>query len=84
MQGQSGGELTDKGFTQAKLLSKRLAEIKFSEIFVSDLNRTKQTAEMIVCHHQNTPLTYDERLRERCGGIFEGKPISVLRNTAKV
>lgn len=39
--------LTNKGIKQANLLAKRLRKEKFSEFYCSDLNRAKQTADII-------------------------------------
>jgi len=47
---ESEGEnpnLTRKGIKQAKLLAKRLKELKVDEFYCSDLNRAKQTSEII-------------------------------------
>ena len=48
IQGQTEGELVKEGFDQAKLLGKKLNEIKFNNIYCSDLNRTKQTLKEIL------------------------------------
>ncbi len=84
MQGHQGGELTDKGFKQAKCLGDRLSSIKFNEIYVSDLNRTRQTADMIIRHYEYPKVIYDKRIRERCGGILEGKPLAIFKQMAVV
>lgn len=84
MQGHQGGELTDKGFAQAKTLGERLSNLKFDQIYVSDLNRTKQTADMILGYHGGTQVIYDKRIRERCGGILEGKPLNKFKEIATV
>jgi hypothetical protein len=39
---------------------------------------------MVICYHKDTPVMYDSRIRERCGGILEGKPIKTLIDLAKV
>ena len=39
--------LTKKGIKQAKYLAKRLAKLEFDKFYCSDMNRTKQTAEII-------------------------------------
>ena len=39
--------LTKKGIKQAKHLSKRLKKDKFNEFYCSDMNRAKQTAEIV-------------------------------------
>ena len=84
IQGHSGGELTEKGLIQAGLIAKRLADVKFSEIYVSDLNRTVQTSESILKYHSEGKVIYEKRIREKCGGVLEGKPLSYGRELAKV
>ncbi|MBU1129339.1 MAG: histidine phosphatase family protein [Nanoarchaeota archaeon] len=39
--------LTKKGISQANLLGKKLKKIKFDEFYCSDLNRAKQTSEIV-------------------------------------
>lgn len=39
--------LTPKGIKQAKLLAKRLSKKDFDEFYSSDMNRTKQTSEIV-------------------------------------
>jgi broad specificity phosphatase PhoE len=51
---------------------------------VSDLNRTIQTANQIIKHHTTTPVIYDNRIREKSGGILEGKLIKFLKELAEV
>ncbi len=55
--------LTKKGIEQAKRLSKKLEKIDFDVIFISELKRTKQTAEIINLHHK-IPLKVDARLND--------------------
>ncbi len=55
--------LTGKGIEQAKRLAKNLENIDFDVIFISELKRTKQTAEIINVHHE-IPLKVDNRLND--------------------
>tara|TARA_Y100000310_G_C20688625_1_gene820728 strand:+ start:285 stop:878 length:594 start_codon:yes stop_codon:yes gene_type:complete len=64
--------LTKEGETQAKKLAERLKDEEFDVVFVSDLHRTKETAEIILKNHKNKPK-HDKRIRESHGGDFEGK-----------
>eukprot|EP00347_Sterkiella_histriomuscorum_P004203 403361353 len=82
IQGQQGGELTQKGVEQAKLVSQRLLNEKFDAIYCSDLNRTLQTASHIVEFHQQTQFFPDSRLREKSGGVLEGQPLSAFKKEA--
>lgn len=65
--------LSADGVKQAAAIAERLKSETFDAIYVSDLTRTKQTAEPIIRTHPNTPATFDERLREKHLGIHEGK-----------
>jgi 2,3-bisphosphoglycerate-dependent phosphoglycerate mutase len=71
--GQADHPLSDEGLRQAALLAERLAEETFDAIYVSDLTRTRQTAEPIIATHPETPVTYDPRLREKHLGVLEGQ-----------
>ncbi|KAJ1487293.1 histidine phosphatase superfamily, partial [Baffinella frigidus] len=46
--GQNASGLTPRGVKQAVLVAKRLQGIHFSAIYISDLSRTKQTADPII------------------------------------
>ncbi len=58
--------------------------MKFSEAYISDLNRTIQTASEILCYHKGVDVTFEKRLREKSGGILEGKPLITTQKLAKV
>ena len=66
--------LTTKGERQAELLGIRLADERFSRIFVSDLGRAVATAEAVAVHHKNVPMEQHLALRECSWGEFEGRP----------
>ena len=78
MQGQTQGELNEKGREQAQQVAQRLAAEPLDAIVASDLHRAVQTAEIIAAPHglmvQTTPL-----LRERDWGGFTGRYIPELR-----
>ncbi len=73
-QGQSFGTLSEKGKEQAQKVAERLKEQAFDIAYVSDLERTKDTAKEILKHHPDVPVLYTKNLRERSWGIFEGRP----------
>lgn len=73
-QGHIGGTLSKKGIKQAKLLAKRLSDIKINLIFTSDLRRARDTAKEIAKFHPESKFIKDKRLRERNFGIYNGKP----------
>ena len=78
MQGQTQGELNDKGRDQARQVAQRLACEQLDAVVASDLRRAIQTAEIIATPHgmtvQMTPL-----LRERDWGGFTGRFIPELK-----
>ncbi|MFH1425511.1 MAG: histidine phosphatase family protein [archaeon] len=63
--------LTPKGKKQAVEAKKKLGEIEFDVVFVSDFIRTQETAE-IVSKDWGVPIFVDERISEAKTG-FEGK-----------
>lgn len=78
MQGQTQGELNDKGKEQATLVSNRLAGEQFDAVIASDLHRAIQTAEIISePHHLQVSTT--SLLRERDWGSFTGRYIPDLK-----
>lgn len=78
MQGQTQGELNDKGRDQVRQVAQRLACEQLDAVVASDLRRAIQTAEIIATLHgmtvQTTPL-----LRERDWGGFTGRFIPELK-----
>ncbi len=63
--------LTRTGIKQAKRLSEKLKGAKIDHIFVSELRRTQQTADVVNEYH-NAPVGVDARLNDNRSG-FEGK-----------
>jgi len=70
-QGHNDSPLTKKGLDQAKAVANHLAEVQFSSIYSSDLDRACKTAEQIY-KISGIKIITDARLRERNLGIFEG------------
>lgn len=64
--------LTDVGHQQAAALADKLKDVTFEHVFVSELRRTQQTADIVNKHH-GVPVTIDRRLNDNRTG-FEGKP----------
>lgn len=71
-------KLTPKGREEAVAAAKKLAHEKIDMIFASDLDRTKETAE-IVSKALGIPVHFDPRLRELNLGALSGKPGSAYR-----
>lgn len=70
-QGHLDSPLTPRGESQARVLARRLAGVKFGALYSSDLGRASRTADIIAqaTGHEVRP---DPRLRERHLGIFQG------------
>lgn len=78
MQGQTQGDLTERGREQAQQVAERLVQEHLDAVIASDLRRAIQTAEIIAAPHGlsviQTPL-----LRERDWGGFTGRFIPDLK-----
>lgn len=71
IQGHKDSPLTPLGIQQAEAAAGRLAGIKFSAIYSSDLGRAYNTAQIIAQYH-NCEIEASKLLRERNFGILEG------------
>ncbi len=71
-QGCTDIPLDAEGMEQARRVAERLAAESWDVIYTSDLQRAKQTGEIIQKKLGRVPLFTDERLRERSGGKTEG------------
>ena len=78
MQGQTQGELNEKGREQARQVAERLAAEQVDAVVASDLHRAEQTAEIISAPH-GLPVMTTPLLRERDWGSFTGRFIPDLR-----
>lgn len=72
VEGQRGGMLTNHGREQVEKTAIALSGIYTDMIWSSDLKRARQTATAIGNFHTDTQVQYEERLRERSLGIYEG------------
>ncbi len=77
IQGQSDSVLNETGKLQAKKISQKLKNIKFDNVFSSDLSRTKETAEIIALEKKLKVQT-TKALRERRWGRLEGKSTKII------
>jgi len=73
--------LTSRGFDQAKTLAEKFKQIPLEHIFVSELRRTQQTAEIVNQFHR-IKVEVDYRLNDHHTG-FEGKPYEELTKALK-
>lgn len=74
--------LSKEGFYQAAYMSNELKNFKFDIVFCSPLQRTIQTAQVIM-ENQNCPLVLDDRIIERDCGDLTGSTYSELENHPK-
>lgn len=73
LQGKSDVPLNNEGRSQAMELARILRSIDFSACYSSDLQRTKETAEILL-NGRTISIETDFRWRERDCGAWEGKP----------
>ncbi|XP_059182030.1 fructose-2,6-bisphosphatase TIGAR B [Centropristis striata] len=77
--------LSETGAQQAEAVGLYLKDITFNNVFVSNLQRAVQTAEIILrnnTHCSGTEMLLEPLLRERGFGIAEGRPKEDLKNMA--
>ena len=72
MQGWSDAPLTEKGISQVTQTAEKLKEIHFDRAYASTLERTRDTADIIIAKHL-VSCTLDKRLRETFFGNYEGE-----------
>ncbi len=76
--GQIDLPLSEEGVIQAKRLGQELSCLRLSQIFCSDLQRSRETAEIIAGKHSLVPTPCPE-LREICLGEWEGRYFEEIR-----
>ncbi|KAK7886098.1 hypothetical protein WMY93_025719 [Mugilogobius chulae] len=77
--------LSGTGAQQGQAVGQYLQDIPFSSVYVSNLQRAVQTAELILrnnTHCSDTKMILEPLLRERSFGIAEGRPKDCLKNMA--
>ncbi len=82
-QGVVAVPLNMHGITQAKRLAKFIRNINLDVIYSSDLRRAKETA-TVLSEYANVPFHYDERLRERDMGLWQGLTTNEIQDWYKV
>lgn len=70
--------LNEKGKAQAQKTKKIIEKIEYEKIYSSDLERAKETAEII--NIKNKKIIFSANLRELNFGIFEGHSYEELKN----
>ena len=71
--GWRDAKLTLKGLSQAREIAEQLWREKIDYAFTSHLTRARKTLEIVLENHSGVPVFNDDRLIERCYGIFQGK-----------
>ncbi len=77
LQGQSEGQLTEKGVRQADWLGAHLQAFQIDRILASDLQRARETAAQIA-RHLTAPIEYSALVREWNAGNLDGQPAAAL------
>lgn len=77
LQGSTDIELNEQGRALAGETGENLEGVAFDKIYSSPLIRAYETA-CLIRGHRNIPILRDERLRELCFGVNEGKDFSKL------
>lgn len=83
--GQQPGYLSELGMKQATITGLYLKDQTFDVVYCSDLNRTKHTFELIassMASMSKTPIFFESLLREKSGGILEGKSLELPKKMA--
>jgi len=70
--------LSPLGVAQVDALSRRLTDVAFTAIYCSDLQRTRQSAEILAAPHELTPVR-DPALREFAMGEWDGLTAEQIR-----
>lgn len=71
------------GIGQAKRLAKFVRNIHLDAIYSSDLRRAKDTT-AVLSEYTKVPFHYDERLRERHMGLWQGLNTNEIRDWYKI
>lgn len=77
LQGSTDIELNEYGRALAGETGENLEDVHFDKIYSSPLIRAYETA-CLIRGHRNIPIIRDDRLRELCFGINEGKNFKKL------
>lgn len=70
------------GIKQAQRLAKFVRNIGLNVIYSSDVRRARDTA-TVLSEYANVPIHYDERLRERHLGLWQGLSMNEMRDWYK-
>ncbi len=73
IQGQLDGGLSKNGGRETEKLADELKHVRIDVMYVSDLERSVETADIIARHHKGVDYELRDRLRERDYGSHQGK-----------
>ncbi|CAL8360267.1 unnamed protein product [Lota lota] len=77
--------LSETGVQQAEAVGLYLKDVHFTNLFVSEMLRARQTAEVILKHNSSScalEMVCDSLLKEKSFGVAEGQPVKVYRDMA--
>ncbi len=77
IQGQTNSSLNERGRGQAEALAQQLAGERIDALYASDLDRARETAEILALR-LDLPVVLDPDLRERNFGSWEGRTVAEL------
>lgn len=77
IQGQTNTPLNERGRAQAQALADELAGESIAAVYSSDLDRARETAEILAAR-LDLPVVVDPALRERNFGSWEGRTVDEL------
>ncbi|XP_076878136.1 putative fructose-2,6-bisphosphatase TIGAR A isoform X2 [Brachyhypopomus gauderio] len=87
LQGQGiDSPLSETGIQQSEAAGHYLQDVRFSDVFVSDMKRAKQTAKIIIRKNKtcnDLALVVDPLLKERSFGIAEGGRVQDMKKMAE-
>ncbi len=72
--GRSDIPLSPRGEAEARALTEKAESYSFGALFSSPLLRAKETARAVV-GERDLPIFFDDRLKERDFGVFEGRSV---------
>ncbi|MDY6902316.1 MAG: histidine phosphatase family protein [Cyanobacteriota bacterium] len=72
-QGQVDISLNENGKLQSQKVAEFLQDISIDKVYSSSMLRAKETAEIILKHHQNTNLELNDGFKEIIHGVWQGK-----------
>ncbi|MGB0505406.1 MAG: histidine phosphatase family protein [Pikeienuella sp.] len=79
VQGRTDIPLNETGLAQAAAAAERLSGVRVDRIIASPMKRAAQTAE-VVAASKGLPISWDDRLRERFFGAFDGMLLTEIRD----